>query len=102
MKKILFFATAALVALASCSKTEVTDLNGPQEIGFKAIPRAMTKTLVAQGPLQSGSLGVYAQYRTVLHQSDLMPMTGCRKSRQHPCNAPSDDTKFGFTFFDRK
>ena len=44
MKRILFFASAAIVALASCAKTEVVYKDAPQEIAFKQITGAMTKT----------------------------------------------------------
>ena len=59
MKKMLFCAAAAIVALASCSKTHV-DYNGdPQEIAFKQITGAMTKTDPALTDYHS-SMGVFA------------------------------------------
>lgn len=65
MKKFLLLTTAAIVALASCSKTEVQDLNGPQEIGFKAIPYAMTKATTALDG--KTSMGVRADLGTTLY-----------------------------------
>lgn len=44
MKKVLFCAVAAIVALASCSKTHVVYNGDPQEIAFRQITGAMTKT----------------------------------------------------------
>ena len=58
MKRILIFASAAIVALASCAKTEVVYKDAPQEIAFKQITGAMTK---ADTKL-SGTMGVFAQY----------------------------------------
>lgn len=43
MKRILICAAAAIVALASCSKTQVVYNDAPEEIGFKAVTGAMTK-----------------------------------------------------------
>ena len=43
MKKFFFCAAAAIVALASCSKTQVVYNDAPQEIGFKAVSGVMTK-----------------------------------------------------------
>lgn len=43
MKRILIFASAAIVALASCAKTEVVYKDAPQEIAFKQITGPMTK-----------------------------------------------------------
>lgn len=56
MKRILFFATAAIVALASCAKTEVVYKDAPQEIAFKQITGAMTKTTEAL----TSDMGVFA------------------------------------------
>ena len=50
MKRLFILATAAIVALASCAKTEVVYTDAPEEIGFKAVTGAMTKgTLEAKG-----------------------------------------------------
>ena len=56
MKRILFFASAAIVALASCAKTEVVYKDAPQEIAFKQITGAMTKTTEAL----TSDMGVFA------------------------------------------
>ena len=45
MKKFFFCAAAAIVALASCSKTQVVYNDAPQEIGFKAVTGAITKAV---------------------------------------------------------
>ena len=46
MKKFIFCAAAAIVALASCSKTQVVYNSAPEEISFKAVTGAMTKAPV--------------------------------------------------------
>ena len=46
MKRFFILATAAIVALASCAKTEVVYKDGPQEIAFKALNGVMTKAPV--------------------------------------------------------
>lgn len=46
MKRILICAAAAIVALASCSKTQVVYNDAPEEISFRAINKPMTKTTV--------------------------------------------------------
>lgn len=56
MKRILIFASAAIVAFASCAKTEVVYKDAPQEIAFKQITGAMTKTLVDL----DANMGVFA------------------------------------------
>ena len=45
MKNFFFCAAAAIVALASCSKTQVVYNDAPQEIGFKAVTGAITKAV---------------------------------------------------------
>lgn len=45
MKRFLFCAAAAIVALASCSKTQVVYNGAPEEISFKAVTGAMTKAV---------------------------------------------------------
>lgn len=45
MKKFFFCAAAAIVALASCSKTQVVYNDAPEEIGFKAVTGAITKAV---------------------------------------------------------
>ena len=43
MKRLFIIASAAIVALASCSKTQVVYNDAPEEIGFKAVTGVMTK-----------------------------------------------------------
>ena len=59
MKRFFILASAAIVALASCAKTEVVYNDGPQEVAFKQITGAMTKAPTA---LTSGTIGVIAHY----------------------------------------
>lgn len=56
MKRLFILATAAIVALASCSKTQVVYTEAPEEISFKQVTNVMTKA----GALQTGVLGVFA------------------------------------------
>lgn len=58
MKRFFICAAAAIVALASCSKTEVVNTSAPEEIGFKAVTGAITKA--EQTGTLSGDMGVYA------------------------------------------
>lgn len=58
MKKFFFCAAAAIVALASCSKTQVVYNDAPQEIGFKAVTGAITKA--EQSGTLTGTMGVFA------------------------------------------
>ena len=57
MKRFFILASAAIVALASCAKTEVVYNDAPEEIAFKQITNVMTKA-----DDLSGSMGVYAYY----------------------------------------
>lgn len=59
MKRLFLFATAAIVALASCTKTKVVYTDAPEEIGFKAVTGVMTKADLGQNT--NASLGVYAE-----------------------------------------
>ena len=61
MKRLFILASAAIVALASCTKTQVVYTEAPEEISFKQVTNAMTK---APGDVTTGSLGVVA------HQGD--------------------------------
>lgn len=56
MKRFFILATAAIVALASCAKTEVVYNDAPEQISFKQITGAMTKA----EDLTGGELGVFA------------------------------------------
>ena len=62
MKRFFILATAAIVALASCAKTEVVYKDAPQEIAFKQITGAMTKADPTLDELNDGSMGVFANY----------------------------------------
>lgn len=56
--KRFFICAAAIVALASCSKTEVVNNEPQKEIGFKAITSVATKA--EQTTANLGTMGVYA------------------------------------------
>jgi hypothetical protein len=56
MKKLILTAAAAMMVLASCTKTTVESIDGPKEIAFKKIEGAMTKA-----PTElTGTMGVFA------------------------------------------
>ena len=61
MKRFFILASAAIVALASCAKTEVVYKDGPQEIAFKQVTNVMTK---ADPEALVGDMGVYAYTST--------------------------------------
>lgn len=63
MKKFFILASAAIVALASCAKTEVVYKDAPEEIAFKQITGVMTKATA----LTEGSLGVFAHQETAAY-----------------------------------
>ena len=67
MKKFFFCAAAAIVALASCSKTQVVYNDAPQEIGFKAVTGVMTKTTTFADDME---LGVFANRSTGDNNAD--------------------------------
>ena len=58
MKRFFILASAAIVALASCAKTQVVYKGEPQEITFKAISGVMTKANLDGNT----TMGVYANY----------------------------------------
>ena len=58
MKRLFILASAAIVALASCSKTQVVYNDAPEEIGFKAVTGTMTK--VQDGTQMPETMGVIA------------------------------------------
>ena len=64
MKRFFILASAAIVALASCAKTEVVYNDAPEQISFKQITGAMTK---ATHTLNSGNLGVFAHQGTSVY-----------------------------------
>lgn len=59
MKKLILTAAAAMMVLASCTKTTVESIDGPKEIAFKKIEGAMTKA-VAENLASNTTMGVYA------------------------------------------
>ena len=61
MKRLFILASAAIVALASCSKTQVVYNDAPEEIGFKAVTGVMTKANL-DGEI---TLGVFAEHNSV-------------------------------------
>lgn len=58
MKRFFILASAAIVALASCAKTEVVYKDAPEEIGFKAVTGVMTKAEQVTNLI--GDMGAYA------------------------------------------
>ena len=58
MKRFFICVAAAIVALASCSKTQVVYNDAPEEIGFKVVNMPMTKVSVDY----TADLGVSAYY----------------------------------------
>lgn len=60
MKKVLVIATAAIVALASCTKSEVVYNQGQQEIGFRQFTGSMTKGDALSGFVST--MGVFAYH----------------------------------------
>lgn len=62
MKRFFILATAAIVALAACTKTEVVYTETPEEISFKTLTGAMTKAnLDLDG---NTTMGVFANFAT--------------------------------------
>ena len=60
MKRLFILASAAIVALAACTKTEVVYTEAPAEIGFKTLTGAMTKAnLDLDG---NTTMGVFANF----------------------------------------
>ena len=76
MKRIFICAAAAIVALASCSKTQVVYNDAPEEIGFKAVSGVMTKA--ALGDQGHTTMGVFANYTDdkVVYFDDAMFVEG--------------------------
>ena len=63
MKRFFILASAAIVALASCAKTQVVYNDAPEEISFKKITGVMTKD--GDEPVTSrisGTMGVFADH----------------------------------------
>ena len=65
MKRFFILATAAIVALASCAKTEVVYKDAPEQIAFKQITGVMTKAEFTD------NLGVFAYQGTNKHFDDM-------------------------------
>ena len=57
MKRLFLLATAAIVALASCTKTQVVNTEAPEEIAFKQVTNVMTKVT---GGLDNQDMSVFA------------------------------------------
>ena len=66
MKRFFILASAAIVALASCAKTEVVYKDAPEQIAFKQITGAMTKAFG-----NSTTLGVFAYKNSDKHFENL-------------------------------
>lgn len=65
MKRFFVCAAAAIVALASCSKTQVVYNDAPEEIGFKAVSGVMTKAPITNTTFPEGqSITVYGWNNT--------------------------------------
>ncbi len=66
MKRLFILASAAIVALASCSKTQVVYNDAPEEIGFKTVTGVMTKAPLSGTdlPTDQGNMMVYASQST--------------------------------------
>ena len=60
MKRFFVCAAAAIVALASCSKTQVVYNDAPEEIGFKAVSGVMTKAPITNTTFPEGVIIVGA------------------------------------------
>lgn len=60
MKKLILTAAAAMMVLASCTKTTVESIDGPKEIAFRTIESNLTKASLAG--YNDGSLGVFSYY----------------------------------------
>lgn len=61
MKRLFILASAAIVALASCTKTQMVYTEAPEEIALKAVTGAMTKAPVTAVD-QDGGMVVYATF----------------------------------------
>ena len=62
MKKIFILATAAIVAFASCTKSEVVYNQGQQEIGFRQFTGSMTKADADALSGYASTMGVFAYH----------------------------------------
>ena len=79
MKRLFILASAAIVALASCSKTQVVYNDAPEEISFRAINKPMTKALVDYTEnlgVSAYVIGGNAYFENVLFTSDGTQWTG--------------------------
>lgn len=60
MKKLILMAAAAMMVLASCTKTTVESIDGPKEIAFRTIESNLTKASTTIGESDNATMGVYA------------------------------------------
>lgn len=60
MKKLILTAAAAMMVLASCTKTKVESIDGPKEIAFKTIESNLTKASATIGESNNATMGVYS------------------------------------------
>lgn len=76
MKKLILTAAAAMMVLASCTKTTVESIDGPKEISFKKFEGAMTKATSDH----TGDLGAYA----IVHETNNLYFTNTQFSKDDP------------------
>ena len=72
MKKLILMAAAAMMVLASCTKTTVESIDGPKEISFNKFEGAMTKASD-----HTGDLGAYA----IVHETNDLYFTNIQFSK---------------------
>lgn len=102
MKRFFILASAAIVALASCAKTEVVYTEAPAEIGFKQITDVMTKA-VPDGTQLPATMGVYAYkgseaYFTNISYSDNGAYWGATNENEK-AYWPLDNSNLTFTVY---
>lgn len=78
MKRFFILASAAIVALASCAKTEVVYKDAPEEIAFKQITNVMTKADVGFTGDDFGVFAnVYGTYANYFENEKFVYKTTC-------------------------
>ena len=102
MKRLFILASAAIVALAACTKTEVVYTEAPAEIGFKQITDVMTKA-VPDGTQLPATMGVYAYkgsdaYFTNISYSDKTTYWGATDDNEK-AYWPLDNSTLTFTVY---